>query len=89
MGVTTKKKMIAITIGDTKFPKKIPNLNQILFKGVNNFEFKKPRIKNKIAIINDQVLNSSFFKIGQKAINANRALNTNPKLLLELILISL
>ena len=34
VGVTTTKKTIAITIGEMIFPNKIPNLNQILFKGV-------------------------------------------------------
>ena len=45
MGVTTKKKIIPITNGEITLPKKIPNLNQILFNGVNIFEFKKPKIK--------------------------------------------
>ena len=43
-------------IGDIKFPKNIPNLNQILFNGVNNFELKKPKIRKTIAMINDHIL---------------------------------
>ena len=31
--------------GETIFPKKIPNLNQILFNGVKIFEFKIPKIR--------------------------------------------
>ena len=43
-------------IGDTKFPKKIPNLNHILFNGVSNSELIIPNIKKIKAIINDQTL---------------------------------
>ncbi len=56
MGVTTKKKIIPITIGEIIFPKRKPNLNQILFNGSNNFELSKPNIKKIIEIINDQIL---------------------------------
>ena len=45
MGVTTKKNIILITIGETIFPKIVPNLNQILFKGVKILEFIKPKIR--------------------------------------------
>ena len=38
MGVTTKKKTKPITIGDTMFPKIIPNLNHNLFNGVRILE---------------------------------------------------
>ena len=34
VGVTIAKKTIPITIGETKLPNRIPNLNQILFNGV-------------------------------------------------------
>ena len=55
IGVTTRKKIIAITIGEIIPPKKIPNLNHNLFKGVKNFEFIKPKnkkIKEKKSGIN-------------------------------------
>ena len=39
-----------MTIGDIICPRNIPNLNQILFKGVKNLEFKIPKIKNIIPI---------------------------------------
>ena len=87
--LTSKKKIIPMIIGDIKFPKNIPNLNQILFNGVNNFEFKKPKIRKTIAMINDHILISFWFKIGQNATNENTKENRNPKLLFELILISL
>ena len=45
IGVITEKKIKPITIGEIKLPKKIPNLNQSLFKGVNNWEFNNPKIK--------------------------------------------
>ena len=38
------------------FPKKIPNLNQILFIGVSIFKFNNPDIKKNIEIINDHNL---------------------------------
>ena len=37
-----------MTIGDTTPPSKIPNLNQILFKGFRVDEFNKPKIKKII-----------------------------------------
>ena len=40
----TKKNIIPITNGEIIFPKKIPNLNQRIFNGVNNFEFINPNI---------------------------------------------
>ena len=45
MGVTTKKNIIPIIIGEINLPKYIPNLNQILFKGVSNLELINPNIK--------------------------------------------
>ena len=53
-----------ITIGDTKLPNKIPNLNHIFFKGIKNIEFKRPRIKKNKDIINDQILKSPSFSNG-------------------------
>ena len=45
MGVTITKKTIPITIGEIRFPSKIPNLNQILFNGFKMDEFNKPKFK--------------------------------------------
>ena len=56
VGVTTTKKTIAITIGEMIFPNKIQNLNQILFKGVNNLELNNPKIRKIIEIVKDQSL---------------------------------
>ena len=50
------KKTIPITIGDTKLPNKIPNLNQILFKGLKIDEFNRLNIKKIIARIIAQIL---------------------------------
>ena len=41
VGVTTKKNIILITIGEITLPNNIPILNHILFKGVKIFEFNK------------------------------------------------
>ena len=61
VGVTTKKNMIPIIIGDIIFPKSIPNLNQSLLNGDKRFEFKIPKTKNINEIIKDQSLISSLF----------------------------
>mgnify|MGYP006109967543 CR=1 FL=1 len=45
-----------MTIGDTTPPSKIPNLNQILFKGFRVDEFNKPKIKKIIEGIIAQIL---------------------------------
>ena len=45
-----------MTIGEIIFPNNKPNLNQILFKGVNNLEFNIPNTKKIIEIIIDQYL---------------------------------
>ena len=42
---TTAKKIMPMIMGLIKEPKSKPNLNQILFNGVNNLEFIKPKIK--------------------------------------------
>ncbi len=55
IGVTTPKKTKAITIGDTNFPSKIPNLNQSLFNGVKILEFKIPRIKKTMETLKNQI----------------------------------
>ena len=57
----TRKKIIPITIGEIIFPKKIPNLNQILFNGDNIFEFIKPKIKKIKEMYRDQYLIFSSF----------------------------
>ena len=46
IGVTTKKKIIPITTGETILPSNIPNLNHKRFNGLNIFEFIKPNTKN-------------------------------------------
>ena len=76
-------------IGEIKLPKKIPNLNQSLFRGVSILEFNKPKIKKIKEIIKDHALISSLFITGYKAINKNTTKKTTPKLRLELILTSL
>ena len=76
VGVTITKKTILITIGETKLPNRIPNLNQILFNGVKNFEFNNPKIKKIIAIIKDQTLIFSFLNKGNnETIKKNRKKN--------------
>tara|TARA_B110000971_G_C20001784_1_gene497211 strand:+ start:1232 stop:1432 length:201 start_codon:yes stop_codon:yes gene_type:complete len=62
-------------------------LNHILFNGLSNFEFSKPKIKKIIEITKDQILISALFNIGHKVINKKISENTKPKLLFELILI--
>ena len=59
MGVTTKKKIIPITNGETIFPRIRPNLNHATFNGDSNFEFFKPNIK-KITEINSKNKFNSF-----------------------------
>ena len=56
VGVTTKKNIILIIIGEITLPNNIPILNHILLKGVKIFEFNIPKIKKTIEIINDQYL---------------------------------
>ena len=50
--------------GETIFPKKIPNLNQILFKGNKILEFNRPKIKKTKAIITDHILTSPSLNRG-------------------------
>ena len=88
VGVTTKKKTIPITIGDNFFPRKIPNLNQILFKGVRNLELIIPRKKKINEIIKAHVLKLCSFNKGHNAIIKNIIEKTIPKLLFDPILIS-
>ena len=60
IGVTTKKNITPITIGEIILPKKIPNLNQALFNGVKIFELIIPKIKNNKEIKTDQTLISPW-----------------------------
>ena len=89
MGVTIAKKTIPITIGEIKLPNKIPNLNQILFNGVKNFEFNNPKIKKIIAIIKDQILISPSLNKGNIETIRKNIKKTIPKLLFVPILILL
>ena len=78
-----------MTIGEIKLPNKTPNLNQILFNGVKNFEFSSPRIKKTIAIINDQILILLSLNKGNiETIKKNKK-KTTPKLLFVPIIIFL
>ena len=74
-------------IGDTIEPKKIPNLNQSLFSGVNNLELRIPKVRKIIDKTNDHNLNSSPDFKGHKAIIKNTTKNTNPKLRFDEIFI--
>ena len=47
--------------GEINFPKRIPNLNQILFNGDKKLEFKISKTKNIKEIIKDQSLIFSLF----------------------------
>jgi len=89
VGVTIAKKTTPMTIGETKLPNKIPNLNQILFNGVKIFEFSSPNNKKIIAIIKDQILIFPSLNKGNiETIKKNRK-KTIPKLLFVPILILL
>ena len=87
IGVITKKKIIPITIGETNFPNKIPNLTQALFKGVSIFDLVNPKNKKIKETTNDQILMPSLFNNGNTAMMKKKIKKTIPKLLLELILI--
>ena len=89
VGVTIAKKTIPMTIGETKLPNSIPNLNQVLFNGVRIFEFINPETKKNIAIIKDQILIFPSLNKGNiETIKKNRK-KTIPKLLFVPILILL
>jgi hypothetical protein len=87
VGVTITKKTIPITIGETKLPNKIPNLNQILFNGDNTDEFKRPKIKKIIATITAQILMSSSLNNGNIDTIKKNIAKTTPKFLFDEILI--
>ena len=61
----------------------------IIIQFFDNQKIYKPKIRKTIAIINDHILTSLPFSNGQKAINPNTIAKTIPKLLFELIFISL
>jgi len=76
-------------MGDIKFPNRIPNLNQILFKGDKTDEFNRPKIKKIIATITAQILISPSLNNGNiDTIKKNKE-KTIPKLLFDEILIFL
>ena len=81
------KKTIPITIGAIKLPNKIPNLNQILFKGFKIDEFNNPKIKKIIAGINAQILIFPSLNNGYNEMIKKNIKKTIPKLLLEDIFI--
>ena len=64
VGVTTKKKISPIINGDIIFPRNIPNLNQIILKGVSILDFFIPNIKKINDTIIDQNLIPSLLIIG-------------------------
>jgi len=73
-------------MGDIKFPNRIPNLNQILFKGDKTDEFNRPKIKKIIATITAQILISPSLNNGNiDTIKKNKE-KTIPKLLFDEIL---
>ena len=78
-----------MTIGETKLPNRIPNLNQNLFNGVKIFEFNNPKTKKIIAIINDQTLMFPSLNKGNIEIIKKNIKKTIPKLLFVPILILL
>ena len=82
---TTEKNINPIIKGETIFPKKIPNLNQILFSGVNIIEFNNPRTRKIKEMNNDQILIFSLFNNGNIDTIKKNIKKIIPKLLFELI----
>jgi len=76
-------------MGDIKFPNKIPNLNQILFKGDNTDEFNRPKIKKIIATTAAQILIFPSLNNGKIDTIKKNIKKTTPKLLFDEILIFL
>tara|TARA_B100000579_G_C22779270_1_gene828366 strand:- start:282 stop:569 length:288 start_codon:yes stop_codon:yes gene_type:complete len=87
VGVTTKKNIIPITIGETIFPNNNPNLNQSLFNGVSIFELTNPNIKKIMEIVKKDNLIFSPLINGHNEITKKNIKKTIPKLLFELIFI--
>ena len=82
VGVTTKKNINPIITGETILPSNNPNLNHILFKGVNIFELIKPKKRKTVETIKDQILKLPSFINGNKKIIKKITENTIPKFLL-------
>ena len=76
-----------MTIGETKLPNKIPNLNQILFKGDNTDEFKRPKNKKIIDTTTAQILIFSSLNNGNIDTIKKNIKKTTPKFLFDEILI--
>jgi len=76
-----------MTIGDTKVPTIIPNLNQILFKGDNTGEFNRPKIKKIIATTTAQILIFSSLNNGNIDTIKKNIKKTTPKSLFDETLI--
>ena len=70
-------------MGDIKFPKKIPNLNQILFKGNNTDEFNRPKVRKVIAIIAAQTLILPSLNNGKIEMIIKNTKKTTPKFLFD------
>ena len=68
-------------------PKKIPNLNHILFNGDKRDEFNIPKIKKIKHKIRDHILRPPSFNNGNVATIKKNIKKTIPKLLFELIFI--
>jgi len=83
MGVTTKKNIILITIGEIILPRNIPNLNHIKFNGPSNFELNIPNIKKIKDNPKNQKLKFSPFFIGHNEIIKKTMKKTIPKLLFD------
>lgn len=83
----TIKKIINMTIGEVKFPIKIPNLNHNLFNGVKIFELNNPKIKKVRDMVNSQILILPFLNnVNIDKIKKNIK-KTIPKFLLDGIFI--
>ena len=63
-----------------KLPKKIPNLNQIIFNGSSILEFINPSSKNIKEIISSQTLILLPLKSGNNEMIKKTKKNTKPKL---------
>ena len=64
VGVTTRKNIIPIIIGDNIVPRNNPNLNQIILSGLSILELNRPRIKNIILNPRDHSLIELSFSNG-------------------------
>ncbi len=89
IGVTTKKNIIPITIGEINLPSNNPNLNQIRLSGDKNLELAKPSNKKINEIIKDQYRIILSLINGHRPIIKNTTKNKRPKLLFDPIFISL